>query len=87
MTIKIGNYSVEYSNYSDYDINSGEAVISTGSTSNSYYFDSDATLYLNGSYWRIPGIAVGGTGNPRNYEHNPEFPLIADASASGSTAD
>ena len=87
MTIKIGNYSVEYSNYSDYDINSGEAVISTGSTSNSYYFDSDATLYLNGSYWRIPGIAVGGNGNDRYYVQNPEFAVIADASSSGSNAD
>ena len=63
MTIQIGNFSVQYSNYSDYDINSGEAVISTGSTSASYYFDSDATLYLNGNYWSIPGIAVGGNGN------------------------
>ena len=43
MTIKIGNYYVEYSNYSDYDINSGEAVISTGSTSNSYYFEGEFT--------------------------------------------
>ena len=50
MTIQIGNYSVQYSNYSDYDINSGEAVISTGSTSAAYFFDSDAILYSNGTY-------------------------------------
>ena len=35
MTIKIGNYYVEYSNYDiNDDIKSGEAIISTGSSLN-----------------------------------------------------
>ena len=87
MTIQIGNFSVQYSNYSDYDINSGEAVISTGSTSAAYFFDSDAILYSNGTYWSVPGIAVGGNGNDRYYIGSQEAAIIGDASSSGSNAD
>ncbi|WP_288255681.1 hypothetical protein [uncultured Prochlorococcus sp.] len=88
MTIKIGNYSVEYSNYDiNDDIKSGEAIISTGSSSDEYHFISDGILFLDGSYWRIPGIAVGGNGNDSYYIENPEFAVIADASSSGSNGD
>ena len=87
MTIQIGNYSVQYSNYSDMDINSGEAVISTGSTSAAYFFDSDTILYSNGAYWSVPGIAVGGNGNDRYYIGSQEAAIIGDASSSGSNAD